>query len=53
MEAFNSLVAHVWLRLISPSTMRLLAPLIGIAVFWLLSRWYVRAGRSALGRAVR
>jgi ligand-binding sensor domain-containing protein len=52
-EGLDSLASPVWSKLTSPSTMRLLAPPIGIALFWLLSRWYARAGRSALGRAVR
>ncbi|MDQ3700486.1 MAG: hypothetical protein M3442_06140, partial [Chloroflexota bacterium] len=48
-----NLADRVWLRLISPSTMRVLAPLLGLAI--VVAGWYLwrLADRSPLGRALR
>lgn len=48
-----NLAGRVWLRLISPSTMRVLAPLLGLAI--VVAGWYLwrLADRWPLGRALR
>ena len=48
-----NLASKVWLRLTSPSGMRLLAPLLAIALVYLGWRLWRLAGRSPLGLAVR
>ncbi|HEX2517480.1 MAG TPA: two-component regulator propeller domain-containing protein, partial [Chloroflexota bacterium] len=48
-----NLASKVWLRLTSPSGMRLLAPLLAIALVYLGWRLWHLAGRSPLGLAVR
>src|SRR6266536_2706989 len=49
----GSLALKVWLRSTSPGGMRLLAPVLGVALFLALRYWYLRAGRTALGRGLR
>ncbi len=48
-----SLADKVWLRLLSPSTMRLLAPVLGVAICFAGWGLWRLAGRTPFGRAVR
>ena len=49
----TALLYGFWLRLLSPSGMRLLAPVLGVVVLYVGWRLWHRAERSMLGRAVR
>jgi ligand-binding sensor domain-containing protein len=53
LERVLAILEKIWLRLLSPSGMRLLAPLIAIAVVAVGWRAWRAAGTTALGRALR
>jgi hypothetical protein len=48
-----AVLTHVWLRLLSPSSMRLLAPALAVAILVAGSRTGTSLGRSVLGQATR